>query len=45
MEQIPEKAIISSLPPEQADEHVIELSVTKIRGMTSGCHLKCLYFW
>src|SRR6266498_1161493 len=21
------------------------MSVTKIRGMASGCHLKCLHFW
>jgi len=27
MEQIPEKAIISSLPPEQADYHIVELVV------------------
>ncbi len=27
------------------DAAVFDLSVTKIRGMASGCHLKCLHFW
>src|SRR6266545_8415172 len=32
-------------PGERLSTNRIEMSVTKIRGMASGCHLKCLHFW